>query len=393
MTANVTQPPVPIDTVLTQARDDVNGSHYFGPYAIGANLYAVLVDFKTSHVNVYKSTDAGLTWATLDSANRPTCDNALDVLLQGTTFHIVYLTPAPADVLKHVSFDTTTDTFGTVSADGPGNALVPRIAQFASGDFCIGYNDTVDVTFTVKLLIFSGGAWGAATGVPNVQNNITGLIIGPDNVARCLYFNQHVSPQKVLFRTFTNGGTLGAENLIFSSTYIPNATIDTFAMLPVGKSVIWNNSFIVPYYGNPVGSGKQAGVYVGTPYTAPVWTFILLNTLAVSVNEFDCYAYTFVDGDGNLRVFWISIDFIGHSASDQLNSMYYATNSGLGFGTPLLFYDSTANPPPVPGGLLHTIGAALFPNRKFGVITAINEGADCVGFFLRDSVGPKVCLQ
>jgi hypothetical protein len=382
---NVTHLPVPIDAILTQARDDINGSHYFGPFPIGANLYAALVDFLTSHVNVYKSTDGGLTWATMDSANRPICANALDVLLVGTVFHLLY--PTAANVLKHITFDTATDTFGPVSVDGPGNAAVPRIAQFSSGDFCIGYNDSVDPLFTVKLLIFSGGAWGAAVPVPTPQPNITGLIIGPDNVARCLYMNEHVSPMQVLFRTFTNAGVLGPANLIFSSTYIANATIDAFPMLPVGKGVIWNNSFIVPYYGNPAGSGKQAGVYVGTPYTAPVWTFVLLNTLAWSVNELDCYAYTFVDGSGNLRVFWISIDVVGHSITDQINRMYYVTNGGAGYSAPQVFYDATANPPPVPGGLLHTIGAALYPNNKFGVITAINEGASCVGFYLIDGAG------
>ena len=49
-----------------------NTSH--GPWKIGGNHYALLVDATSNHAEMWKSTDGGNTWAEQDSANHPVID-------------------------------------------------------------------------------------------------------------------------------------------------------------------------------------------------------------------------------------------------------------------------------------------------------------------------------
>ena len=77
-------------------RDDQFVSHYFGPYPIGANLYAVLISEAFNPppykrwLNVFKSTNNGLTWTSMDTANRPQTDATCDTILNGAVFTICY---------------------------------------------------------------------------------------------------------------------------------------------------------------------------------------------------------------------------------------------------------------------------------------------------------------
>jgi hypothetical protein len=346
MSAIVTTPPIILDAAHP-ASDDNGGSHFYGPFIVGTSLYAVdMGDELAHHVNVYKSVDNGQTWTNKDTANRPSTSQSIDASLNGTLFTIVYTSSSVGDPLKIITFDTATDTFGAPSVDGPltnGNA---RIAQFASGDFCVLYGG-----FTLGIqavVIFSAGAWGTPVQIPNAKNSIAAILIGANNIAQLFYFDIQAPGLNVFLRTFTNAGVLGAEQNVFSSAVL-NPTPQ--AGIPIGRSVIWNGNFVVPYYGGV--AGNQAGVWIGTPYTAPVWAFTLVNPVVpVEGNPpdpaSDFSAFALIDNSNNLTLFWITTSDITQTLQvpPYLNQVQYAINAGTGFGAVQVFYDEPVNPPP-----------------------------------------------
>jgi hypothetical protein len=380
---SVTQAPVHISPI---ARDDQNGSHYFGPFVVGANFYAVLGT--GNRIRVYKSTDNGVTWNRQDSLNELVCTGSgfgeWDILFDtGTGIITILYISGFTNQLRISTFATSTDTYGAASVDGPGNTNFIRLARFAAGDLLVAFFDTS--LPGPSLVIFSGGAWGAVTNfIGNLS--LTGLIIGADDIARLIYYNKQAPGLNVFFRTFTHAGVLGGQTAIFSSSYLANSGIDSFAEMPVGRALIWNGNLILPYYGNPTGSGKQAGIYVGTPYTAPIWTFVLADNLVWPGTEFDAYGYCFIDSSNNLILFWCAIDnTVGTS------QIYFAINSGTGFAAPVLFYDQVLNPPAgTYSAPVHTLSAFLFSNGNYGAFTAINNtvGGLCEGFYLIGGAAP-----
>jgi hypothetical protein len=376
---NVTQAPV---VFTPDARDDQNGSHFMGPFVVGANLYAITAGSNFTFLNIFKSTDNGVTWNRMDQTHAPRIavggvQTMFDPLLIGTVFSILYGNSS-GGAPKIITFDTATDTYGAPSVDGPGSASMVRLAMFSNGDLLAVYLDTS--VPGPSFSIYSGGAWGAEVSfIGNVS--ITGLVMGADDIARLFYYT-HPAGVTVSMRTFTHAGVIGAQQAVFSSTYRANQE-STFNEFPVGRIVIWNGNLILPYYGNPAGSGFQAGIYIGTPYTAPVWTFLLADTLVWAGTELDSYAYAFIDSGNNLVLFWCSVD-----TANNISQIYFAVNSGAGFGAPVLFYDETANPPVGAqfGPVVRTLSATLFANGKYGVISS--STTNCAGFYLIDGAAP-----
>ncbi len=369
----VTAPPIVLDAAHP-ASDDIGGSHFYGPFVVGTSLYAVLMgDEIAHHLNVYKSVNNGSTWTSMDQVNRPRTSQSIDPILNGTVFTICYTSNTVGDPLKIITFDTATDTFGAPSVDGPltnGNA---RLAQFTSGDLCILYGG-----FTLgiqQVVIFSAGAWGVPVNIPNAKNSIAAILIGANNIAQLFYFDILAPAVNVFFRTFTNAGALGAEQNVFSSAVL-NPTPQ--AGIPIGRPVIWNGNFIVPYYGGV--AGNQAGVWIGTPYTAPVWAFTLVNPVA-PVQTFppdpatDFSAFALIDGSNNLTLFWITTSDVFQTLQvpPYVNQVQYSTNAGTGFGAVQVFYNEPVDPPPglIDGPFIDvvTLSATRFANGKFGVLT------------------------
>jgi hypothetical protein len=378
----ITTPPI-IFNPVTNPRMDVAGSEFCGPFTIGAAQYAVLINQNTNnHLVVYKSTDGGATWNSMDAAHGPNTSLTAQPILNGTVFTIVYTSSTVGNPLKIITFDTATDTFGVPSVDGPltnGNA---RLAQFASGDLCVWYGG-----FTLgiqQVVIFSGAAWGAPVNVPNAKNSVLTIVMGPNNVAQLFYFDIQAPGLNVFFRTFTNGGVLGSEQNVFSASVLNQSS------LPTGPVILRNGNFILPAYGGV--NGNQAGIWTGAPYTAPVWAFTLVDPVGQGPQPAgDTDAFALVDGSNNLILFWITLNSV---PVVPINQMSFSINSGAGFAAPVLFADETAYPqtvdPSAVGNVLHTLSAARYTNGKFGVVTAIDltvpAPPPCAGFFLTGGV-------
>ncbi len=399
MTPSVTQPPVVLDTV-DAAVDDVEGAHFYGPFVIGSNQYAVLLSEPGSSppfhnwLNVYKTTDGGLTWTSMDSANRPDTSQSFDVILNGTVFTIVYTASTIDDPLKIITFDTATDTFGVPSVDGPLTSGNARIAQFASGDLCIWYGG-----FTLGLqaaVIFSAGVWGIPVTIPASKNDARSIVMGANNVAQLFYFDIHaVGPDffnSVFLRTFTNGGVMGAEQNVFTSPAVVLRSSD-----PTGRIVIWNGDFIVPAFGGT--NNTQAGIWTGSPYTAPVWTFTLLDPTVQPPGAGDFTPFALVDSNNNLIVFWNTLNF--GSPAGPVN-MSYRINDGTGFKTAQILYDELTNPPlnpPLTFGPIDIFFGSVtrYANGKFGAIPEFCgcPSSQCIGsaFLIDGGAIAKRCLQ
>ena len=85
----------------------------------GGDIYAVIYNSSDGAISVWKSGDAGATWAEKDAGNRPatdvkSCAGAMD---SGGDIHILYGWLASGNPdhyeYKYVIFDTGTDTYGT----------------------------------------------------------------------------------------------------------------------------------------------------------------------------------------------------------------------------------------------------------------------------------------
>lgn len=391
------------------ARDDQGGSHFFGPFVVGPALYLILVRESshpapvTGNLKVFKSIDNGKTWNSMDDAHSPATDSSTaEAILNGGVFTICYCAGTINNPLKVITFNTATDTFGVPSVDGPFTGSSARIAQFANGDLCIAY-DQFGGGSPVNALIFSGGAFAAAVLIPNSKNSIGTIVMGANNIAQIFYYDQNAPGINVFFRTFTDGAALGAEQNVFSSATFINTP---GSGIPIGRTLIWNGNFIVPYYGGP--NGNQAGVWTGAPYTAPVWSFTIVDPVSQGpqvpgVQSGDVAAFAFVDSSNNLLLMWITQNDGANPnppLPGSINFISYAMNSGSGFGSPILFYNETTNPQTVdplhPNDFLHTLSAAKV-SGTLAAITAMDltnpSGIPgpvfCSGFFVMGAGCPK----
>lgn len=103
-----------------------------GPWEYGGALYVVLVmnmyTASAKTLNVYKSTDAGLTWLPKDSASGPTLSATVynrnyDCDLNGAILYVCFIDTT--DAVSIGSFDCATDTWGATIAGGPAIAASP----------------------------------------------------------------------------------------------------------------------------------------------------------------------------------------------------------------------------------------------------------------------------
>jgi hypothetical protein len=385
---SVVLPPVIIDPIVA-AVDDTEGAHYIGPFIIGAALYAILMGEDITHkLNVYKSADNGLTWTSMDQANRPPTTQSFDALLNAGVFTIVYTSTGAGSPLRIITFDTATDTFGAISVDGPLTSGNARIAQFASSDLCVFYGSRV--LSIQDVVIFSGGAWGVPVDIPNGKNDAVAVIIGANDVAQLFYFDLQAPGYNLFLRTFTNGGVLGAEQAAFSAGF--NGTIRS---VPIGRLVIWNGDFAIPAVGGA--NSSQAGIWIGTPYTAPVWTFTILDPVVQPFTAGDFSPFALVDGNNNLIVFWTTIN------DPLFVTMSYAINPGAGFGMPVTFYNQGLDPPLVPpltGGPFIDVFAYSVTRKTNGTFDVLAGFCGCptiqclgAGFLIDAGARPtKTCL-
>jgi hypothetical protein len=326
-------------------------------YSTPERLYAIA--FSSSFgPSIYKSTDGGATWAAQDDANIAAYNiGAWDVVQSGTNLIIAGTHATAGQFVKVIIFDTTTDTWGAESANGPAffhvppsGAVLVRVVEVASGDLWafVNISSGTNLRDSIGYDILSGGVWGGVVNfvVDNATptfNFLQQVVVDSADLIHVIYKKNTLGDMSasLYHRTVTTAGVIGAEQAIQLA----------FTPYSCGRAVAWVNpvstveSIVVPYYDS---SNNLAGVWMGTPASAPVWSFTLVDTLGWPAGYTDYgtaqagrgSAFAFIGGT-TLYLAWASHD----PTYAVVNALYVAANDGNGWSAPTLFYDEVANPP------------------------------------------------
>lgn len=145
-----------------------------GPYFYGSAIYAVLHDRTNHHVEVWRSADAGVTWAEADSANHksvrssPAAEQVIDTFERDgdSNLYILY-TPGGGTTLNIAAFDRAAagglGAWGAVITGGPaptfGRACM--LARLSTGDFRVYFTEGA-APFHIGIQTYSG-SWSGTT--------------------------------------------------------------------------------------------------------------------------------------------------------------------------------------------------------------------------------------
>jgi hypothetical protein len=141
-----------------------------GPYFNGSGIYVVLVDKPNAHAEVWKSSDAGVTWAEQDSGNHKslrvfaaTTDQVVQTFQFGTKLFITY-THSSGDETRVAEFSMASDTWGTVITGGPtvatgqfGNARIT--VRISNGELRCYYPITDGAVSDLNRSTYNGSTW------------------------------------------------------------------------------------------------------------------------------------------------------------------------------------------------------------------------------------------
>ncbi len=131
-----------------------------GPIQYNQASYTAIndVDLYTgnSYCGVFKSVDGGVTWTVQDRAHAPACSN-ISAQVSGTTIWFVYgVYIGPTQEMRIVSFDLTTNTYGTPITGGPIVESGPMPFTTNGTAFRVLYPGAgVNVSF-----VYYSGGWG-----------------------------------------------------------------------------------------------------------------------------------------------------------------------------------------------------------------------------------------
>ena len=368
-----------------------------GPFEHGTNLY-VVGKSSAAKVGIFKSVDGGATWVAQDAANDPILpSDFLDIAFSDPNIHVIYWAQGTT-VYKVKTFDTLTDTWGAASANGPPeqdpNAIDQsvRLVRVASGDLYALYFDVPGANGVINYQVLSGGVWSAATplvgSVGTVHNYPISAFVDSLDVIHLFYrkvpvYNSDTGP--VYHITLTTGGVVGVEEIVN-----PASTSQRY-----GRAVefVAGDSYLIPSYDG----STIAGVWEGTPRSAPVWTFTLVDTIPPAAGVTDVSAFAMVNPAGTVALLlWGSSDDpapydLNNPATFTINNYYYAVNTGSGWSAPILLYDEVADPPAwIIGnpGRFTNIGANFLTDGNFAPLADI----DCTGGGFVGEFAPEIAL-
>lgn len=112
------------NTVAATPPNFVQGS---GPYNIGNVRYAPMEDSAATKINMWHSTDAGVTWTKLDTAHAPTLSTTEPIgsVTDGTNIYVVYNS---GNFVAVTPFNTSTGLWGTPT--------VTTVEKLVDDEFC-----------------------------------------------------------------------------------------------------------------------------------------------------------------------------------------------------------------------------------------------------------------
>lgn len=264
-----------------------------GPWEYAGSLYIVLISSfvgqmtgcsaaETGPVDVWASSDGGLTWATVDDAGAPQAsimwcafdgDHTISVVFQlGTEGGTVPLQFSMAQ------FDLTTQTWGSPSVpNGENSAYVSMILSRPDASCLVVYSDSTGKR--LKGVVFAVGAWGVSF---FVDTGAVAVIPDPPVLAtsNCFGVVDAGGTTHVFFDLVNGAG----QNYLFYQAVEPSGVLGAFHAL--GKLAQGNgstygattsygipcispdNQLVLPILTDP---GLVLSVWIGQPLGAPAW--------------------------------------------------------------------------------------------------------------------------
>jgi hypothetical protein len=376
-----TAPPVQIDSggVTESAFGGATQTFYPGPFAYQGALYVILYStLGTLTVNVFQSTNNGLTWTKFAGPVFPTAE--INAQFNSSTGIITFVYTPSGTIARWATFNCNTLTFTiTVFPDitdwNPANNQIDFVIRADGTVVCI-YSQTGTGALVYRIL--SGGVWGAAiAATPGTVGHSYveyGALLDSAGVTHFIYLDSIGGGQT------WNHVALSSLNVLGAPIAITTAIQNNGDFMQRG--VIWNNSIVLPLARKfAAGTSSKATVFIGTPLSAPVWTITDFESTATGGNTIT-NASAIVQGP-SVQVMW---NFTPTLNTDQI---HLASNGGSGFSAPSVFYDAILNPPnsvPIASQFLQNIAAGLDINGNLEALAIMTDlGGSFVAFYLPGS--------
>lgn len=227
---------------------------HIGPFAVGTSLYAFT--YFNHDLHLWKSTDHGSTWIEQDPTNSPATEGSvLDVVLSGTTLYILHSGLDSHLYIKQ--YNTSTDTYGTLSPQGPtfNNNVVTTAAVLSvrsNGDCVVFHQSPTELISSTNYRrfsysIYSAGAWSGLT--------TFGTGIADHYDLRCAVLG--ASDRIHFFYT-----KIASNNTLFHRSLDSSNALDTEAS---ATTTLYQATTAYPV-GTPVAFIKNGAVQIAVPY-------------------------------------------------------------------------------------------------------------------------------
>lgn len=362
------------------------------------NVYLVLVDNGRQRGGVWKSTDDGLSFTRLDTANEPATsaiNSNMSAFDPATgTIYIVYVSGGNTICAPFYCAGGTPggDVYGTrISGAGTYVAGAAQLGFLSTGTVRLVWGDLG--VGDVLMRDFAAGAWGAISTIATIgtgSNDMGSSIVD-------------ASDRMWILANVINGAVFEVDIFYIDSggTASTPDTISGVKRGGTGNAVIDGNAVTFPYISSTFGDpSRWIPVAIrGTPLSAPAWTVEQVDPGMVApqpptIGTAD-YPTIFLDKDGHPTYLWVIVDNVNFDDPDEL---WMVKRIAGVWGTPVLFFDAIANPP-ADGAtgfdqFIHTGQGLQLPNGNYIFITALETidpitfEPDCTGFALITQTAP-----
>lgn len=349
--------PTLVDGTNFPARSTTTGSSA-NPYlfVISGSIYLVEQgETSGGQVGIWKCDIAGSACNQMDAAGRPSDGRAQFVAFSAassSTIEVVYASQAsPTNQIKFVTFDTSTDTWGSPSA-ALTLALPMGILPFDQGSSLFKKNDGTyylymvdDVAAVARIgyYTFSAGTWSSFTPVIADTSAALYSVTRDDSTEEVhIFFRDLTISSEFGYVKIASDNTPGTPVLLPASQNASNT--DRVTAKVVGST-------LYAIYNDTEGAGMTCplppGLYRVMELSTPTSSTSFTSTIVFSAPDCDSQTRTgwgtvAVDAGTRVNAFWT---FHDSSGSPVILSIYQSVLNGGVWGAPTVFYDQVANGP------------------------------------------------
>lgn len=326
----------------------VNGSWYLPETE---DPFGVRID-----IGIYSRTPGAAPWSEQDfgGTDQPDHGNGSAWTYDPATDKIYLVSVKQGTLNNHIyTFNCATGLYQAMSvSDGKTATLQNKnCVKLSNGDVLHIYQDTLG-SGKIYYNRLSGGAWGGETvlvntGFGNSVSQVKAVCDASDRVH--VAFIKAGSPSNLYYIQMAGtSGSVGSMTLVYTLvTSSPDANFGNIAISNTNNTV----SLLVSPLASTTFTDHIPHVAVGTPLSAPVWTVSSPDSGGTTIDSSTqpqtmplCLNF---DDSGNLVALWgIAKGVDGTTGGFTHVEIWSNTFVSGAWGSPALFYDGVANPPP-----------------------------------------------